>query len=162
MARATGKATKKRRKRRRVASADPFTQLFDAKRWRSVPPLYFAASDLLNRDLLDFPFERDLLLPEMVCLQLEAIMRFQITRWSYPPKDVLTKFFMNAGLLNGEHLSRHHAEVMATFVRSSMTGGRPRKKRPAWGPSIPLSGPPCDDTPVASAPVDKPADPEKS
>ena len=143
MARAAGKATKKRGARRkpkkRSNKGRPRRAKFDiatlaAKlgvRKRTVVVARSALTDPAGTDALrrGLPALDPALLPELVLLQHAAIQHFHLRPPACPSKRELIDFFMRVRLSNGSQLRRHMASALATCVRplSAMAGGRPRK-----------------------------------
>jgi hypothetical protein len=146
MARAVGKATKKRGARRkpkkRSNKGRPRRAKFDiatlmAKLGVRVRRVVVAPSALTDPAGTDaqrrgLPALDPALLPELVLLQHAAIQHFHL-RPNSPAcssKQELIDFFMRVRLSNGSQLRRHLASALATCVRplSAMAGGRPRKK----------------------------------
>jgi len=146
MARAAGKATKKRGARRkpkkRSNKGRPRRARFDiatlaAKlgvRVRTVVVAPSALTDPAGTDALrrGLPALDPALLPELVLLQHAAIQHFHLRPNSpaCPSKRELIDFFMRVRLSNGSQLHHHLAGALATCVRplAAMAGGRPRKK----------------------------------
>jgi hypothetical protein len=145
MARAAGKATKKRNPRRRslhakkkpVARVDPRVIIGAAATLRRAHTVVVAASALTDPAGTDdlrhgLPALDPALLPEFVLLQHLAIKHFKLHRGSTscPSKQELINFFVRVPLSNGSKLSKHLAGAMATFVRppTAMIGGRPSKR----------------------------------
>jgi hypothetical protein len=148
MARAAGKATKKRNARRRpshakkntVTKLDPRVIIDTAAMLRRAHTVVVAPSALTDPAGTDdarhgLPALDPALLPELVLLQHLAIKHFKLHRGSTscPSKQELINFFARVQLSNGSKLSKHLAGAMATFVRppTAMTGGRPSKRPPS-------------------------------
>ena len=144
MARAAGKASKKRGARRkskkrgnkrrpRRARFDIATLAAMLGRKHTVVVARSALTDPAGTDALrrGLPAFDPALLPELVLLQHAAIQRFNLRPNSpvCPSKQELIDFFMSVRLSNGSQLRRHMASALATCVRplSAMAGGRPRK-----------------------------------
>jgi hypothetical protein len=149
MARATGKATKRRGGRRRPPPAkkrkkptlDINTLAAAMARARTVVVAPSALTDPVGTDEArrGLPAFDPALLPELVILLHAAMQHFNLRRnsTSYPLKEKLVEFFMSVRLSNGRTLERHLAKAAATFVRpvSAMAGGR-RKAVPRGKPAV--------------------------
>jgi len=145
MARAAGKASKKRGARRkskkRSNKGRPRRAKFDIAtlarmlgRAHTVVVARSALTDPAGTDALShgLPALDPALLPELVLLQHAAIQRFHLRPNSpaCPSKRELIDFFMRVRHSNGSQLRYHLAGALATCVRplAAMAGGRPRKK----------------------------------
>jgi hypothetical protein len=132
MARAAGKRSKKRGRRRPA----PRLRLVNRLRWeeegRFTDPIsYIICAYDRRAEQLSSVGE----LPELAGLVIKAIMYFEIgvridaQKRPLPSRETLRTFFANQQLSDGSRLSPRLVGMMATLCLGLMKGGRPRKKQ---------------------------------